>query len=194
MKETVREAEGAVSRVDTLEAANAALNAQIADLNERIESLKSELAAYVEVEEPEVFDGSYVSFTLPDGVTASEEADGVHFTRAAQAVQGRIYVWTDENGQTVTPDQMDAAQLKEYVLSTIYGDGERPEVAELASPSGYRFRSESAYADGSPCVVEICLMCGENAFYYMEVEGGEAQAEQVTELTDALLNTLTLKR
>ena len=82
-------------------------------------------------------------------------------THAVSGVQGRMFVWTDENGEAVSPEQADIHQLLEYVLSTVYGDGERPEVKELEGMEGFRFASESAYSDGTPCVMEICLMRGE---------------------------------
>ena len=36
-------------------------------------------------------------------------------------------------------------------------------------------------------------MRGSDAFYYMEIEGGKGQAEQVGALTDAILATLSLE-
>ena len=138
------------------------------------------------------FEGEYLSFELPEGVTATQREDGVYFLRADDSLQGRIYRWIDENGQPVSPDQADIAQILEQVLVTIYGEGERPETLALEGREGYRFRSVSAYADGTPCAVEICLMRSETAFYYMEVQGDENQAEAAGTLTDAVLATLKL--
>ena len=108
-------------------------------------------------------------------------------------MQGRIFVWTDETGVGVSPEQMDVRQVLEAVMSAVYGEEKRPAAQEIEGREGYRFSSESVYADGTPCCVEICLLCSETALYYLEIQGGGEQMEQVHSLTDAILSTLALK-
>ena len=108
-------------------------------------------------------------------------------------MQGRIFVWTDETGAPVSPEQMDIHQMLEYVMSTVYGEEGRPKANEIEGKEGFRFASESAFADGTPCTMEICLLRGEAALYYLEIQGGAEQTEAVKALTDAILTGLSLK-
>jgi len=88
---------------------------------------------------------------------------------------------------------MDIAQLLEYILDTMYGDGDRPEIGRTKGLEGYRFFAEGAYSDGTPCTMDVCLIAGRDALYYMQVEGGVSQGDRIEELTDTLLDSLSLK-
>ncbi len=191
-RELARKHESTAARTAVLEDTVEALNAQLESLNKYVEDLETQLGEYVELPK-EVFEGEYVTFTCPDGVTAVQKNKDVYLTHAQSGVQGRIYVWMDESGDAVTPEEMDVRQVLEYVMSTIYGEGERPKTQSIEGMEGYRFSSESAYADGTPCTMEICILRGETVLYYMEMEGSETQKELVGQLTDEVLSTIEIR-
>ena len=177
-----------IQLADEWEASRESYEAQIAELNRRLE----------EAEAPEVFAGREirVRFTVPAGMRALEAQSAIYLADDAGAVSGMIRRYVDEEGEGISPAAAPMAHILEQTLAQIeYPKDALAEVrsVQLSGGEALRFSLLYVYDDGTKGYAEICLLKGGQSYMCFELEGARADRRRIEALMDEFLAAMTVE-